>query len=117
MPMWLQIIIVAATFSGLLFAGFGIWVKSRESLAHADGARAELEHEVAAQRRALEVAVQRIQNLETIVTSQDWNAVQGGTAPGTSEHRAIAQPPLRLDDLEGLPDAEQVARTARRIKT
>lgn len=117
MPMWLQIIIVASTFAGLLFAGVGVWYGLREKQTQIGASMTELRDTVAEQQKALEAAERRFRNLEAIVTSQMWDAVNDESSTATDEQRAISRAGAGL----GIPeakssDAEHVARIARRLK-
>jgi outer membrane murein-binding lipoprotein Lpp len=117
MPTWLQIIIVASTLGGLLFAAFAMWLNFKEKQSQISTATSELGHTVAAQQQSLEAAERRIQNLEAIVTSQVWDAVHDAELPEAEKQRALSQAQLDLDVLEAEPsDAKRAAQIARRLK-
>ncbi|MEO0557922.1 MAG: hypothetical protein AAF170_07040 [Bacteroidota bacterium] len=117
MPIWLQIIVVACTLSGLGFAGFGIWFAAKRQDAEIGLATSELEETVSEQQKVLEAVQQRLQNLEAIVTSQEWDAVQDGL-PDAEIQPAPLHARLDLDALDADPsDAERAAQVSRRLKT
>ena len=118
MPIWLQIIIVVSTLSGLAFAGFGIWFAAKQQEAQSGLATSELEQTVASQQKALEAAQQRIQNLEAIVTSQEWDVIHDGGLPEAMSQPALSQARLDLDVLDAKPsDTERAEQITRRLKT
>lgn len=118
MPIWLQIIVVASTLAGLGFAGFGIWFAAKKQENEVGLATSALEQTVSEQQQALEAVQKRIQSLEAIVTSQEWDAVQDG---GLLDARTtLPRLEARLDpDLldEGTSDADRIAQITRRLKT
>ncbi|GAB5537792.1 MAG: hypothetical protein Rubg2KO_40410 [Rubricoccaceae bacterium] len=118
MPLWLQIIIVASTLAGLGFAGFGIWFAAKRQENEIGLATSELEQTVSAQQKALEAAQKRIQNLEAIVTSQEWDVIHDGGVPEAKTQPARSDARLDLDALEDEPsDTERAAQITRRLKT
>ena len=118
MPMWLQIIVVASTLSGLAFAGFGIWFAAKKQEKEIGLATSKLEQTVSSQQKALEAAQQRIRNLEAIVTSQEWDVIHNGDLPEAKKQLAPSHGRLDLDGLEAAPsDTERAAQITRRLKT
>jgi len=118
MPIWLQIIVVASTLSGLAFAGFGIWFAAKKQETEIGLATSELKQTVSSQQKALDTAQQRIQNLEAIVTSQEWDGIQDGGLPEAKHHPRLSPARLDLDLLEEEPsDTERAAQITRRLKT
>lgn len=118
MPLWLQIIIVASTFAGLLFAAFAIWFSFKEKQTQLGASVSELQDMVAAQQKTLAASTRRIQNLEAIVTSQVWDAVNPAGLPEAKTQRSLSQAPGALDLPEKEPsDADRAAQLARRLKT
>ena len=118
MPMWLQIIIVASTLAGLGFAAFGIWVASKQKETQIGIATSELGQTISSQQKALEEAQRRIQNLEAIVTSQEWDVVHDEGLSKAKNQPARSQARLDLDVLEAEPsDTERAAQITRRLKT
>ncbi|MGI9174250.1 MAG: hypothetical protein ACR2GR_02870 [Rhodothermales bacterium] len=72
-----------------------------------------LEHSEA-QQRAL---VERIQNLEAIVTSQTWDALHDDALPTSEKERRLASSRILLDEPDNEPsDAQKTAQLARRLK-
>lgn len=118
MPLWIQILIIISTLAGLLFAASAVWIEFKEKQAQIDKSTSELEDTVAEQQKALQTAKRRIQNLETIVTSQVWDAVHDDGVPEAEKQRALSQGSGNLSDPEeDLSDSERAARLARRLKT
>ncbi|MBO6574405.1 MAG: hypothetical protein JJ896_03230 [Rhodothermales bacterium] len=107
MPFWLQIIVVASTLAGLGIAGLAVWAGLRGWAgardAEVDAVTAELKEVVQHQAVALAAAERRIQNLEAIVTSQEWDSLQEG------------KPLIELEDAEPA-DAERAGQIARGLK-
>ncbi|NNE71158.1 MAG: hypothetical protein HKN29_12450 [Rhodothermales bacterium] len=128
MPFWLAIIIIIATIGGLSIAAFSMWIKFLEDQRQAGEATGELGKVITAQQEALEAAERRIQNLEAIVISHEWDAVQGeaaglagtagstaGTAGSVAGTAAGRVDPDLLDDEAS--DADRAAEIARRLRT
>ncbi len=109
---WVLIPIVA-----LLVGGFTEWLKFKAKQQRLGSSTSELEKTVVAQQQALGAALQRIQNLEAIVTSQMWDVVHDNALPEADRQRALAQSRRYLDSPEDeTSDAERAARLARRLK-
>lgn len=118
MPLWIQILIIISTLAGLLFAASAVWIEFKEKQAQIDQSTSELEDTIAAQKKELKAAKRRIQNLETIVTSQAWDAVHDEGIPEAEKQRALSQASGDLaDPEENLSDAERAAQLARRLQT
>lgn len=117
MPIWLQIIVVACTLSGLGLAGFGIWFAARRQEAQIGLATSDLEETVSEQQAALEAVQQRLRNIEAIVTSQEWDDVHD-ELPGSESQPTLSQARLDLDALDEDPsDTERAAHISRRLRT
>jgi predicted Rdx family selenoprotein len=118
MPLWIQILVLVSTLAGLLFAGSAVWIEFKEKQAQLNKSTSELEDTVAAQQKELQAAKRRIQNLETIVTSQAWDMVHDEGVPEADKKRSLSQASVDLKDPEDdLSDAERATRLARRLKT
>jgi len=74
----------------------------------------ELEKVVEELRQTNQTLAQRVENLETIVVSQTWNAVHAAGAPETERPRPVAvaphQPPPPPMEEQNRQRAEQLAR-------
>ncbi|MFT4605045.1 MAG: hypothetical protein ACI9W4_001784 [Rhodothermales bacterium] len=118
MPISIVIIILAGITGTFSFISFASWLGSKEKQAKIGSSTGELGQTVAAQQKALEVAERRIQNLEAIVTSLEWDAVAGGALPEVETNRALGQARVELDEPEEEPsDTERAAQIAGRLKT
>jgi hypothetical protein len=117
MPTWLAILVIVSTVGGLCFAAFGMWLASKEKHIKIGTAAAELSRTVAAQQEMLEAAGRRIQNLEAIVTSQVWDAVNDAELPDGEKGRVLSRSRIELEGPEQEPDdAERAEQLARRLK-
>ena len=117
---WIWIPITA-----ILVGGFTEWLKFKEKTRQLGSSTEELEGTVKsltetlqkseAQQQAL---IQRIQNLEAIVTTQTWDALHDNALPTPEKERRLASARVLLDEPDDEPsDAEKTARLARRLKT
>lgn len=104
---------VAAIFAGLLRDLFKLRAK-QQALGTSNR---ELEKDMDELRRTNQMLAQRVENLETIVVSQTWNAVHAPGAPDAERPRPVAvaphqPPPPPTPPLEELnrQRAEQLAR-------
>lgn len=118
MEAWIWVLIPLAA---IMVGAFKEWLKFKEKQDRLGASTGELENTVSAleaeleasekQRKALE---RRIQNLETIVTSQAWDALHSADR---SEQMQIDGGPLSLpENEEEGTDEERAARLARRLK-
>ena len=117
---------VLIPLAGILYAGFSEWLKFKEKTQQLGSSTKELEGTVArlretvgrseAQQKAL---VQRVQNLEAIVTTQAWDALHDDAPPPPKRERLPpTSPHVLFDDSDDEPsDAEKTARLARRLRT
>ena len=103
--------------AGIALAGFSEWLKYKRKTASIDTTTGELEAELSSlqaeldeQREERRRLVQRVQNLEAIVTSEAWETL------GHDRELAKAKAPLQLPDADEAADADHVARMARRLK-
>lgn len=103
---------------GLAVLAFYEWLKFKKQTTRLGSSAAELESSLTSlreeignlqeERRAL---VQRIQNLETIVTSEVWDTL--------ASDRDLAQakgPQLELPEPEDVDESEQAAKIARKLR-
>ena len=110
--------------AGILAGTFKEWLKFKEKQNQLGDSTASLEDKVASLTQALEqseqqrlVVVERIQNLETIVTSQDWDLLEH-----TSEAEDLIPNNVQAQSSIELPAAEpstreKAAHLARRINS
>lgn len=104
---------LAAIFAGLLRDLFKLRAK-QQALGTSNR---ELEIDLEELRRTNQMLAQRVENLETIVVSQTWNALQEPGAPAAERPRPVAvvphqPPPPPMPSMEELnrQRAEQLAR-------
>ncbi len=114
MEWWIVVIVLAS----LALAGFVEWLKFKGKQEKLGASTRELDRELEALRTALAESEQaraklerRVQNLETIVTSESWDALVAGEAPDglASETR----PERPVDDEATVAQAERLARRLR----
>lgn len=94
------------------------WVRMRAKQKSLGASTSELENEVAALQREREVILDRLQNLEAIVVSQTWDAVNDRSLPpperdlkvASTVRREIAAPSAEAVNQQR---AEQLARRLR----
>jgi hypothetical protein len=104
--------------AGIALAGFSEWLKFKRQTTQIGNSTDELEGLVSSLRSDIDTLhgernalIQRVQNLEAIVTSEAWETL------GTDRELAQAKaPPLQLPDLDAEDDAEQIAKMARRLR-
>ena len=109
---------VLIPLAGIALAGFSEWLKFKRQTAKIgtttsalEGVAESLRGDVEALLKEQRALNQRIQNLETIVTSEAWDTL------GTDRELAQAKaPPLSLPELDEEDDTEQAARIARRLR-
>ncbi len=115
---WVLIPIVA-----ILVGGFSEWLKFKEKQSKLGTSAHELEKTVAVLQGALaqveqraQTLVERVQNLETIVTSQTWDALHDPSLPPPQKERALAQSQRRLELPKEPSDEQKAARLAQQLK-
>lgn len=115
--------IVAIVLLALLFAGYSQWLKTQQSPAGASQDLIEtleaVEQRLAKVEQAQEALSERVQNLETIVTSEAWIAQHEASnnegelsAPSAEE---LTLPPESDSDPSSI--AEHTAEIARRLRS
>lgn len=115
MPIWLALIIFTAIVGGLSVGAFGMWIEFLKDQRKGQADAGVLEEVVIAQQEALKAAEQRIQVLETIVTSQEWDVV-AKAAPVTNTEIG-PEPRISLEDVQEEPsDRERAAELAKRLR-
>lgn len=105
---------VVAILSGVLRE----WIKVRARQQNLGTSTKELEREVAALKKEREAILERLQNLEAIVVSQTWDAVNDRSLPpaerdlkvASAVRREITAPPAEVLNQQR---AEQLARRLR----
>ena len=110
--------------AGILAGTFTEWLKFKEKQNQLGNSTANLEEQVASLTRSLEkseqqrlAVIERLQNLETIVTSQDWDLLEN-----TPEPKSRIPNNLQAQNSIDLPAAEpstreKAAQLARRINS
>ena len=108
--LWILIPIAA-----IIYAGFREWLKFKHqigaSASEIDRTVKTLQEEFDSLRDERTALVQRVQNLEAIAASEEWDTLGGD--------RELAQaklPPLELPETDRDADTEEVARMARRLR-
>lgn len=112
---------LAAILMGTLMGGFSEWLKFKAEQQKLGTSTRDLEDQVVQLERDLQAAradrdalARRLENIETIVTSQTWDALHD---PGVAQPMAASQARITLPDLgEGPSDADRVAQMARRVR-
>jgi tRNA A37 N6-isopentenylltransferase MiaA len=82
---WLIIPVIA-----ILSGAFKTWLKVKAQQRVLGASNQELEQEVAALRRDRDALHQRVENIEAIVVSQTWNAVQDQSLPPAEREMRVA---------------------------
>jgi hypothetical protein len=110
---------IVIPLAGIAYVAFAEWLKFKRQTARIGSSTAELESAVEEFRGELEsfreeraALVRRIENLETIVTSEVWDAL--------GEDRELTQskaPELRLPEPEDPDDADRAAQLAKRLRS
>jgi hypothetical protein len=114
MPELWVLIPVVAILSGVLRS----WIKVRARQQFLGASTSELEREVAVLKKEREVILDRLQNLEAIVVSQTWNAVNDRSLPpaerelkvASAVRREVASPP------EEAVNQQRAAQLAQRLR-
>ena len=107
---------VLIPIAGICAGMFKEWLKFREKQNQLGSSTQNLEKLVAELRQRDQALVERVENLEAIVVSQTWDAVQDRTLPPVEKelrlasvaHRELAPPPV--------PDSHKAEVLARRLK-
>jgi len=121
MAAWVWVLI---PITAILVGAFNEWLKFKAKQQQLGTSTFELEKTVAVWQQALEASEKeratlqrRVQNLETIVTGEMWDALHDDTLSGTAKEHALADARAQLLLPEEEPDAEKIARLARRLKS
>ncbi|MEM1096692.1 MAG: hypothetical protein AAGJ10_19000 [Bacteroidota bacterium] len=112
---------LAAILMGTLMGGFSEWLKFKAAQQKLGTSTLELENQVVQLERDLQAAradrdalARRLENIETIVTSQTWDALH---EPNAGRQVGASQAQITLPDLDAGPsDADRVAHMARRVR-
>lgn len=111
----MRLLWILIPLAAIVLAGFAEWLKFKrhstsigESTLELSASVKELRHELDELRRERLRLVQRIQNLETIVTSEAWETM--GSDPELTRSR-MPEPPYQEED-----DETKVERIARRLR-
>lgn len=109
---------VLIPLAGIALAGFSEWLKFKRQTAAIGTTTSALEGVAESLRGDVETLLkeqralnQRIQNLETIVTSEAWDTL--GEDPQLAKAKT---PPLQISEFDDENDTEQTARMARRLR-
>jgi hypothetical protein len=76
--------------TAIMMKGFREWLRFKAEQRHLGASTDGLEHEVAAMRKANETLLERVQNLEAIVVSQTWDAVNDRALPPAERELKVA---------------------------
>jgi hypothetical protein len=109
---------VIIPLAGIAYAAFSEWLKFKKQTARIGSSTVELGTAVEELRAELQQAkddranlIRRIQNLETIVTSEAWDAL------GTDRDLAAAKAPrLSIPDEDQFDDADRAERMAKKLR-
>lgn len=98
--------------AGIGLGAFAVWLDFKKEAKNLGGSTKDLEREVAALRELLveqgQRSERRLQNLEAIVTSHEWDQLKSGEAPLREQFLEITKE--RGESLE-----EETTRIARRV--
>jgi hypothetical protein len=83
--LWVLIPVVA-----ILSGAFKTWLKVKAQQRVLGASNRELESEVAALRKDRDSLQQRLENIEAIVVSQTWNAIQDHSLPPAEREHLVA---------------------------
>ncbi len=107
---------------GIGLVGYQEWLKFRAKQQKLGASTQEVEETIRALRERLErveqerdALVSRVQNLETIVTSEAWDALQDPTADAGESSSVGLEPPSEQNRI-GLDTEEQAEKLARRLR-
>ena len=104
-----------AALAGILLAGFSEWLKFKQkmgaSASQVDSSVKALEGEVDKLKGERQALVQRIQNLEAIIASEQWE-----TLGSDKELAQATMAQIELPEPDRDEDADEVARIARRLR-
>jgi predicted nuclease with TOPRIM domain len=120
------ILIFAIPILGIMLAGYKEWLKFRAKQQELGASTQEVEETIQALRERLnrveqerDALIERVQNLETIVTSEAWDALQDPTTDAASLPEASDPAELESSpdqDAAGDATEEQAKRLARRLR-
>ncbi len=120
MAAWVWVLI---PISFILVGAFNEWLKFKSKQTQLGTSASELEGTVNDMAARLEKSeadreslIRRVQNLETIVTSQMWDALHDDSLEPAQKDVALAEARTSLALPDEEQDAERVARMARRMK-
>ena len=106
---------ILVPIAAIIYAGFSEWLKFKHkvgaSASEIDRTVKSLQGEIDGLRDERKALVHRVQNLEAIVASEEWDNLR--------DDRELAQaklPPLELPEPDRDADADEVARIARRLR-
>ena len=108
---WIWVLI---PITAIAMKGFREWLRFKATQRQLGASTVELEREMAGMRRTNETLLERIQNLEAIVVSQTWDALNDpGLAPAERELKvaSVARRELKAPDVSSANQqrAEQLA--------
>ena len=113
---------VLIPLAAILVGAFSEWLKFKAKQQKLGTSTQELENQVVQLERDLQAVradrdglARRLENIETIVTSQMWDALHDASAE--PQPLPPSQPRITLPDVdEGPSDADRVAQMARRVR-
>ena len=115
MVAWIWILIPLA---GIVLAGFSEWLKFKKENAQLSSSNQVMQSDMAALTDQLETLrmvneqlVERVQNLEAIVTSETWDLMNREAG-----ETAASPPLLDLNEPEAPSEQDRAARMARRLR-
>lgn len=114
---------IIAIGGGLLMGGFSQWLEFKSQQRELGASTHELEEHTQALREALDASekerrrlTERVQNLETIVTSQAWDTLHEGLEQGALGDGRASSLPAASEPQKETSDAEKAERLARRVQ-
>jgi len=120
MAAWIWVLI---PITAILVGAFNEWLKFKSkqtkigtSTSELESSVAKLEHRLQSSEEDRNTLIRRVQNLETIVTSQMWDALNDETLAPAEKDLALAAARTSLALPDEDPDAEKIAQMARRLK-
>lgn len=94
--------------AGMALGGFAMWLEHKKETRQLGSSTKDLEHEVASLQEKLERSERRLQNLEAIVTSHDWDQLKSEEAP-------LRERFLEITEESDKSQEEEAAQIARRV--